>query len=232
MLRDFFHHQLHFIEGHGIATSDLNKNSVGFAEQLTTIEKRTFESLLHRFQRTIITFRKSVTKETTRVVGVESRKEVVHSDPNNSRTENDVHRSANALADNLVGCSKRLCDTVPGHDQFAHAIVIEGDNRVGIPRDRFESVCRLPRSALSLKGKGHGREHDKEYSLFASNPAYLRGGTRTGSTAETNAKEKHPIPANGLTDFINRFKSSLASQRRIASRSHTFQQGRTKLNFV
>ena len=41
----------------------LGEGSVGFVEQFATIEKRTFESLLHRLQRTVVAFRKPVTKE-------------------------------------------------------------------------------------------------------------------------------------------------------------------------
>ena len=116
------------------------------------------------------------------------RQKVIHSDPDDSGAEDDIHGSPNALADNFVRSGESLSHSVFWHDQFPHAIVVEGYNGIGVFPDDIESSRCLIHSALSLKSEGQGGKHNQENALFFGNTANFRSSTGTGSSTKSNTK--------------------------------------------
>ena len=232
MLRDLFHHKLDLEESHRIPSRDLHKNRARIREEFAAVEKRTFEGLLERFVRAVVALGDPVTEKAAGIVGIEGGEQVVHPDADNARPEDDVHRRTDALADDFICRGKRLGNPVLGNDQFAHAIVVKGNDGIGIPGDLIQRRLSLPHAALSLEGERHRCEDHEKDSFFPGDPADLGSGSGARPAAKSDADKDHLAAANRFPNLIDRFDGGLLAQGGITTSPHPFQQGRAQLNFL
>ena len=232
MLGHFLHDKLHLVEGHRIPTGHLHENGTRLVEKFSPIEERALERLLQRLVGAVVAFRHPVAEETAGIVRIEGGEKIVHADPDDARAENHVHRRPDALADDLVRGGEGLGDTVLRNDEFAHSVVVESDDGVGITRDLLQRATSLPHAALPFKRERHRREHDQEDPFFPRDAADFGRCTGSGAPAEAHADENHFAAADGLADFIDGLDRRLLAEGRISARTHALEERGPELDLL
>ena len=230
MLTDFFHDQLHFVKCHRVAAGNLNHNRIGVIEQAPLIKQRTLQCLFNCLMGPVIALGDAVSKETAGVFGIECGKKIIDPDPDNSGSEDHVHGSTDALADNLVSSRKSLSHTVFGNDELAHSIIVERYNGVGVFTDNLKSFASLLGSTRPLKRERRCCKDNEEDALFPRDPTNFRSSTRAGATAKANAEKNDSLFANRCPNFIDSFERGLLTERRVTTGTHPFQKGGSQLN--
>jgi hypothetical protein len=77
----------------------------------------------------------------------------------------------------------------PGEHRFAHAVVVEGDQRVGVGGKFCEGVVGLLAAAFPFEGEGHGRDNHHKGACLAGDARDGWRGARSRAAAEADANK-------------------------------------------
>jgi hypothetical protein len=91
----------------------------------------------------------------------------------------------------VVRCDEGFVDALLGEHEFAHAVVIESDERVGEHGEFVERGLGLVAAALALEGEGHGGENHDEGPFLARDAGDDGSGAGAGAAAEAHAEENN-----------------------------------------
>jgi hypothetical protein len=134
-----------------------------------------------------------------------------------TRLRDHASDGAHALADDAIGDFKCLRDSFLGQNEFAHAIVFKGDERVGVTTQFFKRGGGLAGAAFAFKNKRHGGKNHDECPGFASEARDERSSARAGAAAKADAEEHHLASGESVADFLRTAEGGFESEFGIAA---------------
>ena len=132
----------------------------------------------------------------------------------------------------MVGRHEGLMDALLGEHQLAHAVVVEGDQRIGQHGQFVERGLRLISAALALEGERHGGKHHHEGAFLAGDAGDDGSRAGTGATAEAHAEENNAAAFECRTQLRLRLEHRLVAEFRITAGAQAFGQVRPELDFL
>ena len=123
------------------------------------------------------------------------------------------------FADHVVGRGEGFVDALLGEHEFAHAVVVEGDQRVGKNGEFVERGLRLFAAAVAFEGEGHGGEDHDERAFLAGDAGDDGRGTGAGAAAETGAEENDAAALDRGADLLLRLRAPPGGRARDRRRS-------------
>ena len=147
------------------------------------------------------------------------------------RARDDAGDGANGFADELVGGRKGIVGALLGEHRFAHAVVVEGDQRAGVGGKFCEGIVGLVAAAFPFEGEGHGGDDHHKGTCLASDARDGRSGTRSRATAETDADEDKLMAVDAAAQCWLRLEQGFFAELGITTGAQPFEQTFAQLNF-
>ena len=126
------HQEFDFEKGQVLTTAGVDEHTFGFLEQGSLIKQRTGQGFAQGDAGAVLAFGETRAEKARRSRIAESADQIVQAEMDEPRARDDAGDGANGFADELVGGREGIVGALLGEDGFAHAIVVEGDERTGV----------------------------------------------------------------------------------------------------
>ena len=136
------------------------------------------------------------------------------------------------LADHVVGGDEGFVDALLGEHEFAHAVVVEGDQRVGEHGEFVERGFGLFAAAFAFEGEGHGGENHDKGAFLAGDAGDDGRRAGAGAAAETGAEEHDAAALDRGADLLFRLQHRLVAEFGIAAGAEAFGEIDAELDFL
>ena len=183
------HQELDLEKGQVLTAAGVHQYGLGLLEQGALVEQRTGDGFAEGHAGAILAIGDARAEEAGRGSIAESADQIVEAEVDESWARDDAGDGANGFADELVGGREGIVGTLLGEHRFAHAVVVEGDQRVGVGGKFCEGVVGLLAAAFPFESEGHGGDDHHKGTCLAGDARDSWRGTRSRATAKTDADE-------------------------------------------
>ncbi len=201
-------------------------------EEGTLVEEGTGKGVAEGFGGAVFTIGDSRAEQAAGAVGAECGHEVVEADFDDAGADDEADDCFDGFGDHAVGSYEGFVDALFGEDEFAHAVIVEGDESVGEDGELVEGGFGLFLAAAALEEEGHGGENDDEGAFLAGDAGDDGGRAGAGSTAEAGAEEDDALAFEGLADLFFGFEDGLLAEFRVAAGAEAFGEVGSELDFI
>ena len=163
----------------------MDQHRLGLLEERPLVKQRAGQRVAQRPGGPVLAIGEARSEQAARAIRAQRAHQVVEPDIDETGPDDQADDGFHRLADHVVGGEERVMDALFGDHEFAHAVVIEGDEGVGKHGQFVERGFGLIAAAFALEGKWHGREHHHKRPFLTRDARH--NGCRARSRATTQA---------------------------------------------
>ncbi len=224
------HEEFDFKQGEVLAAAEVNEHGLRFLEERALIEQGAGKRVAQGLGGAVLALGEAGAEEAARAVGAQCAHQIIEADVDEAGANDEADDGLDRLGDHVVRGSEGFVDALFGEHEFAHAVVVEGDEGVGEDGEFVESGFGLVAGTLPFEGEGHGGEDDNEGSFFAGDAGNDGSRAGTGAAAETGAEEHDAAAFHSFPDFIFGFEHGLVAEFGIAAGAEAFGEVHAELD--